>query len=210
MNTSIEEAVRYMAQGGLAVIVDDETRENEGDLVGVGSKMTPENVNFMVTHARGLLCAPITQAIADRLDLPQMVANNTEVNGTRFTVSIDGSHEATGVTTGVSAFDRSATLQHLANPNAKVTDFVHPGHSFPLVGEDGGVMARDGHTEAAIDLARLAGEPEVGAICEILLEDGHMAREQDLRQFAADFQLPFISIEQLTEYVREHGNHAIV
>lgn len=210
MNTSIEDAVRYMAQGGLAVIVDDENRENEGDLVGIGSKMTPENVNFMVTHARGLLCAPITQSIADRLGLVQMVENNTEVNGTRFTLSIDGSHAATGVTTGVSAFDRSATLQHLADPEAKAEDFVHPGHSFPLVGEDGGVMARDGHTEAAIDLVRLAGETEVGAICEILLEDGHMAREADLRQFAEDFDLPFISIEQLTDYVREHGNSAIV
>ncbi len=133
-----------------------------------------------------------------------MVENNTETNGTKFTYSIDGTTEATGVTTGISAYDRSATIMQVASENVKASDFVHPGHSFPLVAENGGVLKRNGHTEAAIDLAILAGEPEVGAICEILLPDGHMARRDYLEQMAIEYELPLVTVKQLQNYLATH------
>ena len=204
MQTTIEQAVRHLKNGGLVVMMDDDNRENEGDLIGLGSKMTPENVNFMVTKARGLLCAPISNSLAKSLELTQMVSDNTEANGTKFTYSVDGSNESTGVTTGVSAYDRSSTIFKLASDDVTKNDFVHPGHTFPLVADQGGVLARRGHTEAAIDLAILAGEPEVGAICEILLPDGHMARKEYLEQFAIEHELPMITVEQLVEYLQSH------
>lgn len=208
MKSTIEQAVRYLKKGGLIVLLDDERRENEGDVVGLGSKMTPENVNFMVSKAHGLLCAPITRDIADKLSLPQMVENNTESNGTKFTISVDGS-ENLGVTTGVSAYDRSATIRALSKKEVVKSDFVHPGHMFPLVADDGGVLKRDGHTEAAVDLAILAGETPVGAICEILLPDGHMARRDALKQFAIHYELPLITIDQLKQYLVVHGREEI-
>lgn len=208
MNTTIEQAVRHMKNGGLVVLLDNDNRENEGDLVGLGAKMSPENVNFMVSKAHGLLCAPVTRKIAEKLDLTQMVKNNTESNGTKFTYSIDGS-EKIGVTTGVSAFDRSATITALAKDKVTKDDFVHPGHMFPLVAEDGGVLRRNGHTEAAVDLALLAGETPVGAICEILLPDGHMARRDYLEQYAIHYELPLITIEQLQHYISIHGRETI-
>lgn len=208
MKSTIEQAVRYLKKGGLIVLLDDERRENEGDVVGLGSKMTPENVNFMVSKAHGLLCAPITRDIADKLSLPQMVENNTESNGTKFTISVDGS-ENLGVTTGVSAYDRSATIRALSKKEVVKSDFVHPGHMFPLVAADGGVLKRDGHTEAAVDLAILAGETPVGAICEILLPDGHMARRDALKQFAIHYELPLITIDQLKQYLVVHGREEI-
>lgn len=204
MKETIEQAVRHLKNGGVIVMLDDESRENEGDLVGLGSKMTPENVNFMVTKARGLLCTPVSQKIASRVGLTQMVSNNTETNGTKFTYSVDGAHASTGVTTGVSAYDRSATILKLTDLNSGPADFVHPGHTFPLVAENGGVLKRRGHTEAAIDLAILANEPEVGAICEILLPDGHMARKDYLEQFAIEYELPLITVEQLADYLKTH------
>lgn len=204
METTIEQAVRHLKNGGLIIMMDDDSRENEGDLIGLGSKMTPQNVNFMITKARGLLCTPVSKDIAKKLSLTQMVTNNTEANGTKFTYSIDGSTEATGVTTGVSAYDRSATIMKIASDDVKASDFVHPGHSFPLVAEEGGVLARDGHTEAAIDLAILAGEPEVGAICEILLPDGHMARRDYLEQMSIEYELPLITVGQLQDYLTSH------
>ncbi|GAB2024042.1 hypothetical protein OfM1_01120 [Lactovum odontotermitis] len=209
MKTTIEEAVRHLKNGGLAVVSDDENRENEGDLIGLGTKMTPENVNFMVTQARGLLCVPVSKDIAKQLRLTQMVENNTESNGTKFTYSIDGAFDVTGVTTGISAFDRSATIRKMAEADVSASDFVHPGHIFPLVAEGGGVLVRGGHTEAAVDLAILAGEPKVGAICEILLPDGHMARMDFLEKFAEHFDLPFITIEQLTNYLQNHAREDI-
>lgn len=201
---TIEEAVMHMKNGGLAVVLDDEDRENEGDLIGLGTKMSPENVNFMITEARGLLCAPISREIADKLGLKQMVEENTESNGTRFTQSIDGAFEVTGVTTGISAFDRSSTILQMTKSDVKARDFVQPGHIFPLVAQEGGVLKRRGHTEAAVDLAILAGAPKVGAICEILLPDGNMARRDALEQFALDYKLPLITIEQLVKYLEGH------
>lgn len=209
MKTTIEQAVRHLQNGGLVVLTDNESRENEGDLVGIGSSMTPQNINFMVTHAHGLLCAPVAPRVAKRLLLTQMVEENTEQNGTKFTFSIDGAEKSTGVTTGVSAYDRSATIQKLADSQSTSDDFVHPGHVFPLVAEEKGVLEREGHTEAAIDLAYLAGEEPVGAICEILLPDGHMARTDYLEQFAIKYELPFITIEQLKKYILSHGRGEI-
>ncbi|EHN58770.1 3,4-dihydroxy-2-butanone-4-phosphate synthase [Oenococcus kitaharae] len=204
--STIDEAVKQLKAGGLIIISDDERRENEGDLLGIGSQMTPQNVNFMITQARGLLCTPISAEIADKLALKPMVEHNTEINATAFTISLDGSHEATGVTTGISAFDRSATIMQLAKSDAKASDFVHPGHSFPLVAAAGGTLERQGHTEAAVDLAKLAGEPAVGAICEIVLPDGHMARQDYLAEMAEKFHLPFITIQELVAYLKDKAS----
>ncbi|MDN6900203.1 3,4-dihydroxy-2-butanone-4-phosphate synthase [Oenococcus sicerae] len=208
--STIEQAVQQLKDGGLIIIADNEGRENEGDLLGVGSKMTPENVNFMITHARGLLCTPISAELAEKLALKPMVENNTEINNTAFTISLDGNHEATGVTTGISAFDRSATIRQLAKTDVKASDFVHPGHSFPLVAVTGGTLQRDGHTEAAVDLAKLAGETAVGAICEIVLPDGHMARQDYLEEMSEKFNLPFITIKQLVAYLKKQTDKASI
>lgn len=210
MKAAIEEAIRHLKNGGLAVVSDDENRENEGDLIGLGTKMSPENVNFMITQARGLLCVPVSKDIAEQLHLTQMVGNNTESNGTKFTYTIDGAFDVTGVTTGISAFDRSATIQKIAEKDASMNDFVQPGHIFPLVAENGGVLARGGHTEAAVDLAILAGEPKVGAICEIIMPNGQMARMDYLEKFANHFELPFITIEQLADYLKKHEREEII
>jgi 3,4-dihydroxy-2-butanone 4-phosphate synthase len=210
MKATIEEVVRHLKNGGLAVVSDDENRENEGDLIGLGTKMSPENVNFMITQARGLLCVPVSKDIAEHLHLTQMVGNNTESNGTKFTYSIDGAFEVTGVTTGISAFDRSATIQKITEKDASMNDFVQPGHIFPLVAENGGVLARGGHTEAAVDLAILAGEPKVGAICEIIMPNGQMARMDYLEKFANHFELPLITIEQLADYLKNHAREEII
>lgn len=200
--STIEDALTRLNNGGLIIVSDDEDRENEGDLVGLGATITPESVNFIITHARGLLCAPISKAIAAKLNLKPMVENNTEVNQTSFYTSLDGSYEATGVTTGVSAFDRTATINKLADPSATANDFVHPGHMFPLVANDEGVLARNGHTEAAVDLAKLAGQPEVGAICEIIMPDGNMARKNYLELMSIQYNLPIITIKQIQEHLR--------
>lgn len=197
----VEAAIRDIAAGRPVVVVDDEDRENEGDLVIAAEKATPEIIAFMMSECRGLICAPMEGDELDRLQLPQMVENNTESMRTAFTVSVDASG-AHGVTTGISAADRATTLQMLASGTYEPTDFVRPGHIFPLRAKSGGVLVRDGHTEAAVDLARLAGLRPAGAIVEIAGEDGTMLRLPELIPFARKHGLTIISIEDLIAYRR--------
>lgn len=197
LNEKIENAIKVLQNGGLIIVADDDDREAEGDLVGLASQATAETVNFMTKMARGLICAPISAAIAGKLGLAEMTANNTDYFGTAFTISID--HLQT--TTGISASDRAKTISELANLASVSADFRRPGHIFPLVAKAGGVLKRRGHTEAAIDLAQLAGDVEAAYICEILNEDGTMARTADLNQLAAEWQMPFITIDELAAYL---------
>ncbi|WP_371646282.1 bifunctional 3,4-dihydroxy-2-butanone-4-phosphate synthase/GTP cyclohydrolase II [Streptomyces sp. NBC_00597] len=197
----VEQAIRDIAAGRPVVVVDDEDRENEGDLVIAAEKATPEIVAFMMSECRGLICAPMEGSELERLELPQMVQNNTESMKTAFTVSVDAS-AAHGVTTGISAADRSTTLRMLADSVCEPADFVRPGHIFPLRAKPGGVLVRNGHTEAAVDLARLAGLRPVGAIVEIAGEDGVMLRLPELIPFARKHGLTIISIEDLIAYRR--------
>ncbi len=197
----VEQAVRDIAAGRPVVVVDDEDRENEGDLVIAAEKATPEIVAFMMSECRGLICAPMESDELERLELPQMVADNTESMQTAFTVSVDAS-AAHGVTTGISAADRATTLRMLAGGVAGPADFVRPGHIFPLRARSGGVLVRNGHTEAAVDLARLAGLRPAGAIVEIAGEDGTMLRLPELVPFARKHGLTIISIEDLIAYRR--------
>jgi 3,4-dihydroxy 2-butanone 4-phosphate synthase / GTP cyclohydrolase II len=196
MFNTIEEAIYDLMQGKVVIVCDDEDRENEGDFVALAEKATPEVINFMITHGRGLVCVPITEELADKLELHPMVNHNTDPHGTAFTVSID--YKTT--TTGISAFERSTTIQALLDPNTKASDFKRPGHVFPLVAKKGGVLRRAGHTEAAIDLARLCGAKPAGVICEIIKEDGTMARVPDLRKIADEFDLKMITIKDLIKY----------
>ncbi|KOY54631.1 bifunctional 3,4-dihydroxy-2-butanone-4-phosphate synthase/GTP cyclohydrolase II [Streptomyces sp. XY332] len=197
----VEQAIRDIAAGRPVVVVDDEDRENEGDLVVAAEKATPEIVAFMMSECRGLICAPMEGPELERLELPQMVQHNTESMKTAFTVSVDAS-AAHGVTTGISAADRSTTLRMLADGVSEPSDFVRPGHVFPLRAKPGGVLVRNGHTEAAVDLARLAGLRPVGAIVEIAGEDGVMLRLPELIPFARKHGLTIISIEDLIAYRR--------
>ncbi|PEZ02760.1 bifunctional 3,4-dihydroxy-2-butanone-4-phosphate synthase/GTP cyclohydrolase II [Bacillus sp. AFS018417] len=196
----IEEALEDLKQGKVVIVCDDENRENEGDFIALGEYITPETINFMITHGRGLVCVPITEDYADRLELKPMVSNNTDSHGTAFTVSID--HIST--TTGISAHERATTVQELLNPKAKASDFKRPGHIFPLIAKAGGVLRRAGHTEAAVDLAKLCGAEPAGVICEIINEDGTMARVPDLLEIAKQFNLKMITIEDLIAYRRHH------
>ncbi|MFC9958269.1 bifunctional 3,4-dihydroxy-2-butanone-4-phosphate synthase/GTP cyclohydrolase II [Streptomyces nigra] len=198
----IERAIADIAAGRPVVVVDDEDRENEGDLVIAAEHATPEIVAFMMSECRGLICAPMEPDELDRLELPQMVADNTESMKTAFTVSVDASGEH-GVTTGISASDRSTTLQLLASGTAQPSDLVRPGHIFPLRARPGGVLVRNGHTEAAVDLARLAGLRPAGAIVEIAGEDGEMLRLPELIPFARKHGLTIVSIADLVAYRRE-------
>ncbi|WP_405981681.1 bifunctional 3,4-dihydroxy-2-butanone-4-phosphate synthase/GTP cyclohydrolase II [Streptomyces sp. NBC_00158] len=197
----VEQAIRDIAAGRPVVVVDDEDRENEGDLVIAAEKATPEIVAFMMSECRGLICAPMEGPELERLELPQMVQNNTESMKTAFTVSVDAT-AAHGVTTGISAADRATTLRLLANGTSEAGDFVRPGHIFPLRAKPGGVLVRNGHTEAAVDLARLAGLRPAGAIVEIAGEDGVMLRLPELIPFARKHGLTIISIEDLIAYRR--------
>ncbi|MGX1882173.1 bifunctional 3,4-dihydroxy-2-butanone-4-phosphate synthase/GTP cyclohydrolase II [Streptomyces sp. NPDC055287] len=197
----VEQAIRDIAAGRPVVVVDDENRENEGDLVIAAEMATPEIVAFMMSECRGLICAPMEGDELERLELPQMVENNTESMSTAFTVSVDASAEH-GVTTGISAADRAATLRLLASGRSTAGDFVRPGHIFPLRAKPGGVLVRNGHTEAAVDLARLAGLRPAGAIVEIAGEDGVMLRLPELIPFARKHGLTIISIEDLIAYRR--------
>jgi 3,4-dihydroxy 2-butanone 4-phosphate synthase/GTP cyclohydrolase II len=194
---SIEEAVEDVRQGKIVIVVDDEDRENEGDFIAAAEKATPEMVNFIVKHGRGLLCAPITKDRAEELELPPMVERNTERHGTAFTVSVDYKH---GTTTGISAFDRARTIKSLVDPSIRPEDLARPGHVFPLVAKKGGVLRRAGHTEAAVDLARLAGFASAGLLCEIMDADGSMARLPRLEEIAAEFSLRIITIKDLIAY----------
>ncbi|MER5967698.1 bifunctional 3,4-dihydroxy-2-butanone-4-phosphate synthase/GTP cyclohydrolase II [Streptomyces sp. NPDC002057] len=197
----VEQAIRDIAAGRPVVVVDDEDRENEGDLVIAAEKATPEVIAFMMSECRGLICAPMEGEELERLELPQMVEHNTESMRTAFTVSVDAS-PAHGVTTGISAADRATTLRMLASGSHEPSDFVRPGHIFPLRAKPGGVLARNGHTEAAVDLARLAGLRPAGAIVEIAGEDGVMLRLPELVPFARKHGLTIISIEDLIAYRR--------
>ncbi|MEV4427109.1 bifunctional 3,4-dihydroxy-2-butanone-4-phosphate synthase/GTP cyclohydrolase II [Streptomyces sp. R-07] len=197
----VEQAIRDIAAGRPVVVVDDEDRENEGDLVIAAEKATPEIVAFMMSECRGLICAPMEDEELERLELPQMVEHNTESMRTAFTVSVDAS-PAHGVTTGISAADRATTLRMLASGSHEPSDFVRPGHIFPLRAKPGGVLVRNGHTEAAVDLARLAGLRPAGAIVEIAGEDGVMLRLPELVPFARKHGLTIISIEDLIAYRR--------
>lgn len=192
----IEEAIYELIQGNVVIVCDDEDRENEGDFVAIAEKTTPEVINFMITHGRGLVCTPITEERAKQLELFPMVDHNTDPHGTAFTVSVD--YKTT--TTGISAHERSDTIRALIDEQAKGTDFKRPGHVFPLVAKDGGVLRRAGHTEAAVDLARLSGASPAGVICEIINEDGTMARVPDLKKIADKHQLKMITIKDLIQY----------
>jgi 3,4-dihydroxy 2-butanone 4-phosphate synthase / GTP cyclohydrolase II len=196
MFDTIEAALEELKQGKVIIVCDDEDRENEGDFVALAEKATPEVINFMIKYGRGLVCVPITEELADKLDLVPMVNHNTDSHGTAFTVSID--YKST--TTGISAYERSMTIQALLDPDVKASDFKRPGHVFPLVAKRGGVLRRAGHTEAAVDLARLCGAKPAGVICEIIKEDGTMARVPDLRHIADEFGLKMITIKDLIQY----------
>lgn len=196
LNT-IEEAIEDFRKGEIVIVVDDEDRENEGDMIVAAELITPEKVNFMLKHARGVLCAPITISRCDELDLPRQVSNNTSILGTPFTVTID---KLEGCTTGVSAADRAATIKALADPNSKPETFGRPGHINPLYAQDKGVLRRAGHTEASIDLARLAGLYPAAALMEVMNEDGTMSRLPELRKMADEFGFKLISIADLIAY----------
>lgn len=194
---SIEDALADIREGKLVVVVDDEDRENEGDFIGAAELATPESVNFMALHGRGLMCVGITRETASRLSLPMMETANSSAFDTPFTVSVDARE---GVSTGISAADRAHTIRLLAAPDSKATDFARPGHLFPLRAQAGGVLRRAGHTEAAVDLARLAGLQPAGVLIEIMNEDGTMARVPDLRRLADRFGLRLITIKDLIAY----------
>lgn len=194
---NIEAAVKDFAEGKFVIVVDDEDRENEGDLIVAAEKITPEKVNFMLKHARGVLCAPITISRCEELDLPHQVSDNTSMLGTPFTVTID---KLEGCSTGVSAHDRAATIQALADPVSTPQTFGRPGHINPLYAQDNGVLRRSGHTEAAIDLCKLAGLYPAGALMEIMNEDGTMARMPELRKMAEEWGMRIVSIKDLIAY----------
>jgi 3,4-dihydroxy 2-butanone 4-phosphate synthase/GTP cyclohydrolase II len=203
LNT-IEEAIEDIRQGKVIIVVDDENRENEGDFLAAAEKVTPEMINFMATHGRGLICAPLTESRCKELGLHVMVSNNTDPMETAFTVSVD--LRGNGVTTGISAADRAKTILSLVNPETKSHDLARPGHIFPLIAKQGGVLRRTGHTEAAIDFARLAGFKPAGVIVEIMNEDGSMARLPQLVKVAKKFNLKLVSIEDLVAYRVQHDS----
>jgi 3,4-dihydroxy 2-butanone 4-phosphate synthase/GTP cyclohydrolase II len=203
--STIEEAIKAIAKGQMIVVVDDEDRENEGDLLMAAEKVTPEAINFMATHGRGLICMPIEERHAHQLGLKPMVKENTDLFYTNFTESID----SINATTGISAKERAATILKAANQTSTENDIRKPGHIFPLIAQPGGVLKRAGHTEAAVDLARLAGLVPAGVICEIMKHDGTMARVPDLEEYVKEHQLVFITIADLIAYRLEHDAYIV-
>jgi GTP cyclohydrolase II (EC 3.5.4.25) len=197
LNT-IPEAIADIKKGKLVIVVDDEDRENEGDFITAARNVTPEVINFMARVGRGLICVPMSEQLCDKLELPMMVQKNSSNHETAFTVSVDLLGH--GCTTGISAHDRAKTIQHLINPKAKASDFARPGHIFPLRAKNGGVLRRAGHTEAAVDLSRMAGFEEAGVLVEVMNEDGSMARLPELMKIAKKYKLKIISIKDLIEY----------
>ncbi|MBA9085409.1 3,4-dihydroxy 2-butanone 4-phosphate synthase/GTP cyclohydrolase II [Fontibacillus solani] len=195
----VEDAIYDLMRGKVVIVVDDEDRENEGDFIALAEKATPEVINFMITHGRGLVCLPMTRERAEELEFQPMVSHNTDNHGTAFTVSID--YHST--TTGISASERSLTTRGIMDPAAKPSDFRRPGHMFPLIAKKGGVLRRAGHTEAAVDLARLCGSYPAGVICEVIKEDGTMARLPDLAEIAKIHDLKLITIKDLIHYRNE-------
>ena len=203
LNT-IEEAIEDIRAGKVIIVVDDEDRENEGDFIAAAEKVTPEMINFMATHGRGLICAPLTEKRCKELDLHPMVTNNTVLHQTAFTVSID--LKGYGCTTGISVFDRAKTIESLVRDETTADELGRPGHIFPLIAKEGGVLRRTGHTEAAVDISRLAGLKPAGILVEILNEDGSMARLPQLMEVAEKFDLKIISIEALVAYRMKHDS----
>ncbi|GGB67020.1 3,4-dihydroxy-2-butanone-4-phosphate synthase [Flavobacterium suaedae] len=203
LNT-IEEAIEDIRNGKVIIVVDDEDRENEGDFLAAADKVTPDMINFMATHGKGLICTPLTEKRCKELELNVMVANNTDAMETAFTVSVD--LRGKGVTTGISAHDRSKTIEALVDHNTKPYELGRPGHIFPLIAKEGGVLRRTGHTEAAIDFARLAGFQPAGVICEIMNDNGTMARLPELYEVAKKFDLKLVSIEDLVAYRMQHDS----
>jgi len=197
----IEEAIEDLRVGKMIILVDDEDRENEGDFVMAAEAVTPEAVNFMAKYGRGMICLSLTEEKAHQLDLHPMVSTNTALHGTRFTVTIDA---VTGTSTGISAADRAITMLKAVDPNARPEDFARPGHVHPIIAVDGGVLRRAGHTEGATDLARLAGKVPMGVLCEIMNEDGTMARVPDLMEVAKQFDLKMYTIRDLIEFRQRH------
>ena len=202
---SVDGAIAAIARGEFVIVVDDEGRENEGDLIMAADAMTPQALAFMRRHTSGLICVAMPGAALDRLALPLMVQDNAESFQTAFTVSVDLRH---GISTGISAADRAATLRALGDPASRAEDFVRPGHIFPLRARDDGVLARPGHTEAAMDLARVAGRGDCGVLCEIVRDDGAMARRDDLVRFALHHALSIISVAQLMDYRKDKEGRA--
>ncbi|MBY5353306.1 3,4-dihydroxy-2-butanone-4-phosphate synthase [Rhizobium leguminosarum] len=198
----IEDAISAIARGEMVVVVDDQDRENEGDIVVAAQAVTPETIAFMMTHARGLVCVAMEGERLDALDIPLMVPNNTESHKTAFTVSVD---YLKGTTTGISAADRAATVRALVDNRAKPADFARPGHIFPLRANPRGVLGRPGHTEAAVDLARLAGKTPAGVICEVANDDGTMSRLPELTLFAKRHDLLLVTIEDLVAYLERQA-----
>ena len=203
LNT-IEKAINDIRDGKIIIVVDDENRENEGDFIAAAEKVTPEMINFMAKHGRGLICAPLTENRCNELELGMMVSNNTDPMETAFTISVD--LRGKGVTTGISATDRALTIKALIDKETKPFDLARPGHIFPLRAKEGGVLRRTGHTEAAIDFARLAGLQPAGVIVEIMNEDGTMARLPQLVEVAKKFDIKIVSIEDLVAYRMEHDS----
>ncbi|MBY5818724.1 3,4-dihydroxy-2-butanone-4-phosphate synthase [Rhizobium leguminosarum] len=202
----IEDAISAIARGEMVVVVDDQDRENEGDIVVAADAATPETIAFMMTHARGLICVAMEGERLDALDIPLMVPNNTESHKTAFTVSVD---YLKGTTTGISAADRAATVRALVDDRAEPADFARPGHIFPLRANPRGVLGRPGHTEAAVDLARLAGRIPAGVICEVANDDGTMSRLPELTLFAERHNLPLVTIEDLVAYLDRQAERDI-
>ncbi|WP_244281450.1 3,4-dihydroxy-2-butanone-4-phosphate synthase, partial [Flavobacterium plurextorum] len=203
LNT-IEEAIEDIRQGKIIIVVDDEDRENEGDFLAAAEKATPEMINFMATHGRGLICVPLAESRCNELGLHKMVTNNTDPLETAFTVSVD--FKGSDVSTGISASDRAKTVLSLVNQDTKPHDLARPGHIFPLIAKQGGVLRRTGHTEAAIDFARLAGFKSAGVIVEVMNDDGTMARLPQLAEVAKKFNLKLVSIEALVAYRMQHDS----
>lgn len=197
--STVEEAIEAIKQGKMVIVADNEDRENEGDLICAAETITPEIINFMATEARGLICMPVSREIAQKLNFYPMAKENTDTENTAFTVSIDGTPR-NGVTTGISAKDRAQTIKICTRDNAQPEDLRRPGHIFPLIARDGGVLQRQGQTEASVDLSKLAGFKSAGVICEIANEDGSMARRDELFDFANKHKMPFITVEQIMEY----------
>ena len=199
MLDSVKDAIDVIKNGGMVIVIDDEDRENEGDLVFASELVDPQKINFMATHGRGLICCTITEERAAELDLSLMVNDNTCPYQSAFTISVDAKEDTT---TGISAFERAITVERLANSQFTAKDFVQPGHMFPLIAKSNGVLERRGQTEASVDLARLAGLAPSGVICEIMNDDGTMARLDDLRVYAKKHDLLIISIEDMVSYIK--------
>lgn len=205
----MDRALSVLDSGGLIVVADDEDRENEGDLIGLADRTSQWMINFMITHGRGLVCFPVSTDIAARLDLTQTVGDQGDPFRTAFTQSIDA-HPKHGVTTGISALDRARTILRGVDEDANSSDFVWPGHVFPLIARDGGILTRRGHTEASVDLAKMCGHKPAAVIVEILRPDGLMARRDDLRSLAADFDLAYLTVSDIVEFRGQFDRRSVL